>query len=401
MPPITFDPTSEEGIMARRRTTTWGAAVAIGALSLTTACSSSIGDSGDDETYTIGLVSSQTGSASQLGVGEKRGAQLAVAHVNAEGGIDGKDLKLKTADDQSKPDQALQQVRKMLSDDVVGLVGPSVVANCKAVGPLVEESGPVQYCLSPGIDASGYVWSASAKTDAMAEETMKYWKAKGITKVAIVNTTDASGTDGGRAAAEAAKRVGVTVTNKVTYDPNAVSVTSQLQQAMSGNPQALVVWATGTPVGVALKGIEQLDIKVPVMTTNGNLANAFLKRIADYTPDTLLIPATRDFWWQTLPKDDPTYKLEKDYHEKYQAKYDEQPDFGPGVAYDAVLLLAEALKKADSTDAADVRKALEGIDGFQGVVGTYHMSADDHRGLTVKDVAMVQAKDGKFTYLGK
>jgi branched-chain amino acid transport system substrate-binding protein len=377
------------------------ATAAAGALAVTAGCGAgaSGGQGGGD--YTIGVLTSQTGSASQLGVGELRGAQLAVGHLNAKGGVNGHKLTLVTADDQSKPDQALQQARQLMSKNVVGIIGSSVVASCKAIGPLVQAKGPVNYCLSPGIKADGYVWSASAKTDALAEETMKYWKDKGITKVGIIYTTDASGTDGGQAAQAAAKKLGVEVTASTSYDPAAVSVTSQLQQVMAGSPQALVVWATGTPVGVALKGIQQLGITVPVMTTDGNLANAFLKRIADYTPETLLIPATRDFWWQTLPQNHPAYQLEQDYHQKYEAKYQEAPDFGPGVGYDAVLVLAEAIKQAKSTDPQKIRTALEHIDGFEGVVGTYHMSAGDHRGLTVADVAMVQAKAGKFEYIGK
>jgi branched-chain amino acid transport system substrate-binding protein len=387
--------------MARAISKLWVATAAAGVLALTAGCGAAASGGAQGADYTIGVLTSQTGSASQLGVGELRGAQLAVEHLNAKGGVNGHKLKLVTADDQSKPDQALQQARSLMSKGVVGVVGPSVVASCKAVGPLVQTKGPVDYCLSPGIKPDGFAWSASAKTDALAEETMNFWKNKGITKVGIIYTTDASGTDGGRAAEGAAKKVGVEVTAKTSYDPTAVSATSQLQQVMASNPQALVVWATGTPVGVALKGIQQLGINVPVMTTNGNLANTFLKRIADYTPDTLLIPATRDFWWQTLPQNHPAYKLEQDYHQKYEAKYQESPDFGPGVAYDAVLLLAEAIKQAKSTDAQKIRMALERIDGFDGVAGTYHMSAGDHRGLTVSDVAMVQAKGGKFEYVGK
>ncbi|WP_254781844.1 ABC transporter substrate-binding protein [Modestobacter sp. DSM 44400] len=356
---------------------------------------------GDSSPYTFGVVTSQTGGASQLGVGELRGAQLAADFVNGKGGVNGHKIQIESADDQSQPNQALQQTRNLIAKKVTALVGPSVVANCNAIAPFVKDNGPVDYCLSPGIDASGFVWSASAKTDALAEETMSYWKNKGITRVAIINTTDASGTDGGRAANEAAQKAGVTVTAQVTYEPAAVSATAQLQQAMASNPQALVVWSTGTPVGVALKGIQQLGIDLPVMTTDGNLAGAFLERIADYTPKTLLIPATRDFWWETLPKTDPAYDLEQQYHDAYQQKYNEAPDFGPGVGYDAVLVLAEALKHAKSTSAADIRTAMESIDGFPGVVGTYHMSPDDHRGLTVDDVAMVQAENGKFTYVGK
>lgn len=386
--------------MIRLRQAIWAAA-AISAIGLTTACGASTSAGGSGDAYTVGLLVSQTGGASQLGVGEMRGAQLAVDTLNNKGGVNGHMLKLEVADDHSTPDQALQQARSLLAKKPVALIGPSVVANCKAIAPLMAQQGPVNYCLSPGIDASGYGWSASAKTDALAEETMKYWKANGITKVAIVNTTDASGTDGARATAQAAQNAGVTVTAQVNYDPAAVSVTSQLQQAMAGQPQALVVWSTGTPVGVALKGIQELGIKVPVMTTDGNLANTFLQRIADYTPDTLLIPATKDFWWESLPSSDPAYTLEKQYHQDYQAKYNEAPDFGPGVGYDAVLLVAEALKKANSTDASKIRTAMESIQGFQGVVGEYNMSADDHRGIKVADVAMVQAKAGKFTYIGR
>ncbi|MCW2677571.1 MAG: Amino acid/amide transporter substrate-binding protein family, partial [Modestobacter sp.] len=254
---------------------------ALAVLVLASACGSQTtsggGSSDASGPYTFGVVTSQTGGASQLGVGELRGAQLAADYVNGTGGINGHKIQIESVDDQSQPNQALQQARNLIAKKVTALVGPSVVANCNAIAPFVKDNGPVDYCLSPGIGASGYVWSASAKTDALAEETMNHWKSQGITKVAIINTTDASGTDGGRAAAEAAKKVGVTVTSQVTYEPAAVSATAQLQQAMAGNPQALVVWATGTPVGVALKGIQQLGIDLPVMTTDGNLAGAFLQ----------------------------------------------------------------------------------------------------------------------------
>jgi len=363
--------------------------------------SGNAGSTGGDGPYKIGVLVSQTGPASQLGVGELRGAQLAAEHLNADGGVDGHKIQIVALDDQTKPDQDVQQARQLVSQQVAAIVGPSVVAGCNAVAPLVASRGPVEYCLSPGIQPSGNVWSASAKTDALAERMLTYWKAQGITKVGLISTTDASGKDGARAVNDAAKKAGVEVVSSADYDPAAVSATSQLQQVMSANPQAIVVWSTGTPAGVALKGIQQLGIDLPVATTDGNLSNTFLQRIADYTPQQLLIPATRDFWWQTLPKDDPSYALEQEYHQKYQDKYNETPDFGPGVGYDAVLLLGEALKKAGSSDTAKVKAALEKVDGFAGVVGTYHMSADDHRGLGLPDVAIVQAQNGAFTYVGK
>ena len=380
-----------------------GAAAIVSCALALTACSGGPGaksGAGSGSTYDIGVLVSQTGSGAQLGQGELQGAQLAADDINKSGGINGHQIKIVAADDKSTPDQALQQARTLISQKVAAVVGPSLVGSCQAIAPLMAANGPVNYCLSPAVDPKGYQWSASATTTALADETMKYWKSKGITSIAVVNSTDASGTTGAAAAAAAAKAAGIDVTAQVTYDPASVSVTSQLQQAVAGKPQALVIWSTGTPVGVALKGVQQLGIDLPVMTTDGNLANTFLQRIADYTPKTLLIPATRDFWWSSQPSS-PATELEKTYHDDFNAKFGSQPDFGPGVAYDAVLLVAEALKKAGSTDSSAVKTALEGVTNFEGVVGTYNMSASDHRGISESAVKMVQAQDGKFVFVGQ
>lgn len=384
------------------RRTSAAALAGLTAVALAACGSSASGStSGGGTPYKIGVLVSQTGPASQLGVGELRGAQLAADHLNAAGGVDGHKIQIVALDDQTQPDQDVQQARQLVSQKVAAIVGPSVVAGCHAVAPLVTGRGPVDYCLSPGIQPSGNVFSASVKTDDLAMRMLSYWKGKGITKIGLISTTDASGKDGARAVDAAAQKAGVDVVSSADYDPTAVSATSQLQQVMSAGPQAIVVWSTGTPAGVALKGIQQLGINLPVATTDGNLSNTFLQRIADYTPQELLIPATRDFWWQTLPKSDASYSLEQDYHQKYQQQYHETPDFGPGVGYDAVLLMGQALKNAGSSDATKIKAALEKVDGFAGVVGTYHMSADDHRGLGLPDVAIVQAKNGAFTYVGK
>lgn len=78
---------------------------------------------------------SQTGSGSQLGVGELQSAQLAVDRLNAAGGVNGRTVRLLSADDQSSPAQAVLAVHRMIGK-VDALVGPSVSGPCKAVIPL-------------------------------------------------------------------------------------------------------------------------------------------------------------------------------------------------------------------------------------------------------------------------
>jgi branched-chain amino acid transport system substrate-binding protein len=366
----------------------------------TTACSVSAA-SGEPAVYSLGLITSQTGTGSQLGVGELQGAQLAVDQINARGGVNGRQLRLRTADDQSNPAQAVLQTRKMLGA-VDALIGPSLSGPCKAVIPLATSAKLINYCLSPGVTPKpgSYQWSASAPTETLAERLMEYWKGQGISRVGLIYTTDASGIDGAHAVQRAASSTGVSLTGQASYSPSAVSVTSQLQAATTGKPQALVVWSSGAAAGVAFKGIDQMGLKAPVATTDGNLTYAFLRRIADYTPETLLIPATRDFWWQQQGTDPQTQQLELKYHNEFRARYGDEPDFGPGVAYDGVLLVAQALEKARG-DVSAARDALESLQGVAGVVGTYSFAHDDHRGIGVADVGIVQAKDGRLNFVGR
>lgn len=349
--------------------------------------------------YTLGMVVARTGPASQLGVGEINGARLAVSQINSHGGINGHKLTLSVADDATNPSQTIQKVRQ-LSGSVAALIGPSVVADCKAAIPLVK-SGPVDYCLSPGIQpqAGSWVWSSSAATATLAQRLLGYWKKQGIVKIGLIYTTDGSGEDGAHAVTTAAQASGSTIVAKSTYNPTAVDITSQVQQVMAAKPQALVVWATGTPAGVAFKDIQQAGINLPVATTDGNLSYAFLKRISGFVPKTLLIPATRDFWWQQSASS--SYKkLEKTYHDAYQSKYQQKPDYGPGVAYDAVNVLADAMRHV-GTDPAKIRAYLQKLHGYAGVVATYSFSNSDHRGVGLADVGIVKAQNGTFVAVSK
>ncbi|MEX0427722.1 ABC transporter substrate-binding protein [Nocardioides sp. DS6] len=353
----------------------------------------------DDGAYTIGLIASQTGPGSQLGVGELRGAQLAVQAINRAGGVNGKQVRLVTADDQSSPSQAVLQVRKMLGR-VDAIVGPSTSGPCKAIAALAGSAKVVDYCLSPGLKPAGYQWSASAATKDLASQLVAYWKARGITRLGLLSTTDASGADGAESAKEAvAEEPGMKLVGSATFTPDAVSVTSQLSRIAQARPQALIVWATGAGAGVAFKGLGQVGLDVPVATTDGNLTYDFIKRIKAFLPDPLLIPATRDFWAPSAYSDPKIRDLEATYHQGYVAAHGEQPDFGPGVAYDGVRLVAEALRRSQG-DPVMARTELEHITDFPGVVGTYSFSGDDHRGLTEKDVAIVKATTHGFEYAG-
>lgn len=355
----------------------------------------------DNRSYTLGIIVSETGSGSQLGVGELQGAQLAVDRLNSSGGANGRTVKLIAADDQSNPAQAVLAARRMIGK-VDAILGPSLSGPCGAVIPLATSAQLINYCLSPGVKpkVDSWQWSSSAATDDQAERLLEYWKSQGITRIGLISTTDASGVDGAKATQHAAQATGVQVVQAATYSPDAVSVTSQLQAIASAQPQALVVWSSGAAAGVAFKGARELGLREPIGTTNANLTYSFLKRVQDYLPDTLLIPTTQDFWWQNSDRGPAARELEQQYHDGYMARYGTQPDIGPGLGFDAVTVTAQALSAANG-DQHRAKQVLQNLRGFTGVVGTYSFAPEDHRGLTKDDVAIVRASRNSFVFVGR
>lgn len=361
---------------------------------LATGCATA---AGAQPVYTIGVITSQTGASSQLGLGELQGAQLAADAINARGGVNKRQIRLEVADDQSTPVQAVLQARRMIGT-VDAIVGPSVSSTCNAITPLAESSRTVVYCLSPGIKPKpgSHVWSASVATSDLIQRTLQHWQAAGITDIAMLNSTDASGQEGLASFHTALTRLpGMHSVAEANFEPGAVSVTSQLQTIAAARPKALIVWCTGAAAAVALKGVTQLGLRIPVATTDGNLSYAFLKRVADYTPPELLIPATQDFWWEQSDRGGDARALEESYHRDFEARFGAKPDFGPGVGYDAVRVLADGLG-ANGGDPTSLKETLETRTNVVGVVGTYNFAPGNHRGLGLSDVAMVRVRDGSF-----
>jgi branched-chain amino acid transport system substrate-binding protein len=89
------------------------------------------------------------------------------------------------------------------------------------------------------------------------------------------------------------------------------------------------------------------------------------------------------------------------YKHDYEARYKEDVSTFGGHAYDALLILVEALKQAGTPDRDKVRDALENLKGIVGTAGVFNFSPADHTGLDLTAFAMITVKDGKFTLYNK
>jgi len=149
------------------------------------------------EPYPIYTILSLTGLAAFIGKGEETTLKAAEAVINATGGIHGRPVQFIVQDDQSNPAVTVQLFSTILAKGVPVELGPSLAGPCYAVAPLVKTQ-IVNYCLSPALHpaAGSYSFSGGSSTVDLVAAALRYFKAKGVRKLALLQTTDASGQDG-------------------------------------------------------------------------------------------------------------------------------------------------------------------------------------------------------------
>src|SRR5579875_585509 len=187
----------EVHVIMRKLTSITGAALAAAML-----CAPGIASPAHaaDKTYDINVIMPLTGGGSFLGKGEQQSLQLAEKLVNESGGIKGTPIRFVFHDDQTSPQVAVQLSNQLLGQHPAILLGSSIVAMCNAMMPLMQNGGPVQYCLSPGIHPpkGSYTFTSSVSTFDLANAIIRYFRMKGWTKIALMFSTDASGQDAER-----------------------------------------------------------------------------------------------------------------------------------------------------------------------------------------------------------
>lgn len=339
--------------------------------------------------YEINVILPLTGGAAFLGKPEQQALQALEPVVNGQGGIGGRPVKFTFYDDGTKPATDVQLANEIIAKKVPVILGPSLVASCNAVAAIVK-NGPVMYCFSPGIhpDKGTYAFTSSVSTIDLSRALFKYFKAKGLTKIATLTSTDATGQDADNAIKTGvADAGGVTVIDQEHFNITDVSVSAQITHIKGSGAQALVAWSTGSPIATVLRGAAQGGLDIPIATTNGNMTFAQMDQYKSFLPKELLIPTAEWAAYGTLPAG-PTKDALKRYFDALKAA-NVPADVGPALAWDPAVITIDMLKKiGPSATATQLRDALEGLTGYAGINGTYEFAKSAQRGLTAANAVV-------------
>jgi branched-chain amino acid transport system substrate-binding protein len=345
--------------------------------------------------YRIHVILPLTGGAAFLGKGEQQALQLFEKLVNQEGGINGQPLELVFHDDQTSPQTTVQIANGILPEKPAVMLGSSIVAMCSAMAPLLKE-GPFDYCLSPGVHpaAGSYQYSTSTDTHALIEALVRYFRLRGLTKIAFMSSTDASGQDAERGFDEVIKlpeNSSIQVVERQRFNPTDVSVSAQIERVKAANPQAFIAWSTGAPIATVFKGILQAGLDVPFGTTNGNQTYAQMNQYKDFLPKELYIPTSLFLPHEGMFQLDPQVEeLQKKFHAAFKAA-NVKLDNMSALAWDPANLVIGALRKLGTkATAQQIKQYVDSQTSYPGINGIYDFKSVPQRGLTVKNALVTR-----------
>lgn len=239
-----------------------------------------------DTEIKIGVHLSLTGPASFVGQGSRVGLSLALAEINANGGINGRKLALSLVDDRGTPDGGVTAVRRLVDEEKVFFVlGAGTSTSTVPVLPYFERNG-VPYYVSLASDPavlekfrknvySGATSTQVVFTESMAKFVVEKFKPKRLT---LIQCDQGHCTTGGPRVKALFEKSGVNVT-VTTFNSGDTDFTGQIQQIKSSNPDVIFIYGLASDGGRLLPQIRRAGINAQIVAET-SLADPSVARVA-------------------------------------------------------------------------------------------------------------------------
>ncbi len=367
------------------------------AVGFLTGCKPSGGNGGgaSGNTIKVGEFASLTGKEAAFGKSSHNGTLLGVEDLNAAGGVLGKKFELITEDNRSTPGESSTIARKLISrDGIVALLGEV------ASGRSIEAADVCQLNKIPMISPSSTKPEVTEKGDyifrvcfidpfqgkVLAIFADKTLKAKNVALLIDAATPYSVGL--GSNFKETFTGMGGKIAIEQKFNSGDKDFKAQLTAIKAANPDAIFVPSYYTEAGLIARQARDLGITVPIFGGDGWEAPELVE---------LGGKAMEGAYYSTHFSAEATSPKIQEFVKRYKARYNgEVPDAMAALGYDTVGVLADAMKRAGTTEPAKVRDELAKTKDFEGVSGK--TTIDEHRNAT-KPAVIITIQDGKFKYV--
>ncbi len=377
-----------------------GALLAAGALAVSalTGCSSTGGAGKGNaigDTIKIGVNYELSGNVATYGQDSVKGVEMAIAEINAAGGVDGKKIEVVKYDTKSEPAEATTLATKLMTQDkVVTIIGPATSGSFKATIPVANPNEvPVVSGSATADDVTvmgGKVQEFAFRTcysDSFQGTAMANYAAneKGAKTAAIVKDISS---DYGKGLAESFKTTfeaaGGQIVAEESYSAGDTDFNAILTRLKGQQFDVIYIPGYYNEAGLIIKQARALGITAPIMGADGFDSPTLL--------DLAGADALNDVYfsnhYSNLDKDPKVQKFIADF----KAKYNAEPGAFSALGYDTAYFVADAIKRAETKDSLGIQKAMAATKDYPGVTGTF--SVDENHNA-VKEITVIGLTNGQ------
>lgn len=341
----------------------------------------------------LGMMAESTGPNAEAGINQINGAKMALEEINKAGGVLGRQLELRVEDNQSSNPGSVLAMSKLTSgNDLTALIGSVRSTQIQAVSPTVLKAGLPMVIggTDYGLTHSNNPWIFRARpNDSYSAKVISDYGVNTLKlkKWAIVHSTDAFGNGGKNILTESLKGMGITPVTVQGFTSNSQDFTPiVLAIKQSGADVISTYIANATDVGIFAKQLRQLGVTAAWVGSPSLATDTAMKLAGEALYGTYSIS---DFAIESSSE-------AKSFAKSYKEKFNLEPDLFSSWSYDAMKLLATAIKAANSTKPDDIKKSLHGIKGYKGAEGTYNF---DKNGDGLHGYNIVSNDKGKIVFV--
>lgn len=356
---------------------------------------SGCGDTGSKD-IKIGMVYELTGNTASYGTSAANGSKLAFKEINAAGGVLGKQIQIVTADNKGEPAESTGAMTKVISQDKVMAIVGFTVSSCGIAASAVAEANKIPFVAAATVNPKVTVDERTGKVkdytfracfiDSFQGKVGADFALKGLNARKVAILVDSS-SDYSKGLAEIFKGAfnagGGQIVGEEAYLQKDQDYRPILTKLKAQNPDMIYIPGYYEDVGKIIKQARELDISVPIL---GADAWDSPKLVELSGPQ-----AANNTYFTNFYSTEDKNPASNKFVEAYKKEYGQTPDSMAAMGYDAAYLLADAIKRAGSTDADKIREALAATKNFPSVSGEMSLNTTHD---AVRGVVIIELKDG-------
>ena len=355
------------------------------------------------DTIKIGVITDRVGVSKPYSEPSTEGLVFGANEINRKGGILGKKIELLIEDDQSRPDISAALARKLIDQGVVFILSMSLTPATQQQQTVTMEAKVPQMTPMNSGDTlttqlpNPYFWQTGPLGSIQIATLLAHARAKNLKRVSLITDNSDLGQLIAKFFRSGLEKSGIQIVSEEVVPRGATTAEPQMQKIRAANPDALFLAGVLTAENVLiLRAYRQFGLKFPIHSSYNLSVPVYLTVGKGLVDGVTFVDAY-----------DPDKPEVREFEAAYKKATGKDPFNMHGYGYDGIMLVAEAIKKAGSTDKEKIREAMQSLT-YQGVMGAKGMKYSfpegkragfDPNGMVVR--VYEGDKQGRVVYTGQ